>query len=148
MSGRQSRDSYGYTSEYNSYSPSYGSDLYTAASGGGYGHESYGYKKCDCTKYDILGVVAGGAALAALGIYLLLQQAAAARALADWTPQLPPVLKEALRVALPKEGLAEKAVTTTCRVSKMLESGELAWSSAYGIGARSGVSANVSYKCL
>ncbi|XP_043234947.1 uncharacterized protein LOC122388165 isoform X2 [Amphibalanus amphitrite] len=134
VSGRQSSSGYGYSSEYSS---PYGGDLYTAASGGGYGHDSY-YKKCDCTKYDILGVVAGGAALAALGIYLLLQQAAAARALVDWTPQLPPLLTQALKLAMPQQDVAGKAVTTTCRLSRMLENGELTWSRAYGIGARSG----------
>ena len=129
--GRQG--SYGYGSEYGSY----GADLYTAASGGGYGHDSH-YKKCDCTKYDILGVVAGGAALAALGIYLLLQQAAA-RSLAGWTPQLPPLMLDALKLALPQRDVAGKAVSTTCRVSRMLENGELTWSQTYGIGARAGV---------
>ena len=131
FTGRQSG-----SSGYSSYSP-YTADLYTAASGGSYG---YGYKKCDCTKYDILGVVAGGAALAALGIYLLLQQAAAARSLSGWTSQLPPLLLEALKVVMPQQDVAGKAVRMTCRVSRMLEDGELSWSRTYGIGARSGVS--------
>ncbi|XP_043202708.1 uncharacterized protein LOC122370836 [Amphibalanus amphitrite] len=103
-----------------------GPDLSAAASGGGYGGYGgggYGYNSCDCSGYDLIGLIAGGAALAAVATFLINQliNGGGGRALGlNWLPDgVVKIMAE--MVPQPTEMFALKAVDRTCDVISDME---------------------------
>ena len=96
-------------------------DLSAAASGGGYG--GGGYSSCDCSGFDLIGLIAGGAALAAVATFLINQLINNGGGRAFGLSFLPNRAAEMVAVTLPQptDMFALKAINRTCDVISDME---------------------------
>ena len=102
-------------------------DLSAAASGGGYGGGGYGYSSCDCSGFDLIGLIAGGAALAAVATFLINQLINNGGGRDFGFSFLPKRAAEIMAGTLPQptDMFALKAVNWTCDVISDMERSQI-----------------------